>query len=130
MSVDTNMPLLHDVMVVMQVFRDPNGFNHVKSCLFKLGMDPGQLQQVCLVLKTIQELLTKTTTAQALSNMSVTKLPNDLPAENSLVQLLYAYLVQWIGKCYNSACAGLIFGFALFSQLGKLQLPQGWQAKW
>ena len=98
----------------MQVFQNPNGFNYVKSCLIKLGMEVGELQQVFLVLSAIQNLLTGARTAQTLSNIGVTKLPDNLPAEDSLVQLLYAYLVQWIGKYYSQYVTIMLFMCTLF----------------
>lgn len=95
-------------MVIMQVFRNPNGFSYVKSRLIKLGMEVGQLQQVFVVLSAIQDLLAGARTIQTLSNIGVTKLPDNVPSEDSLVQLLYAYLVQWIGKC-SSQYVTMIF---------------------
>ena len=72
----------------------------MESSLVKLGMEPRLVQQVCMVLSVAQDLLLAESTraAQALGNIGVAKLPSELPSENSLVQLLYAYLVQWIGE--------------------------------
>jgi hypothetical protein len=86
-------------MAAMQVFCDPNGFDRVKSCLTKLGMDQGHLEQVSLVLTAIRDLLSGTRSTQALRSIGISKLPSEIPSENSLVHLLYAYLVQWIGEC-------------------------------
>ena len=71
----------------------------MESSLVKLGMEPRLVQQVGIVLSVAHDLLlAETRTAQALGSIGLAKLPSELPSENSLVQLLYAYLVQWIGE--------------------------------
>lgn len=62
------------------------------------------MQQFLHVLSAVQDLLTGKKAAQVLGNIGITRLPNDLPSENSLVQLLYAYLVQWVGECAQVWC--------------------------
>lgn len=81
----------------MQVFHQKDGLKHAGSCLLKLGMEPGLVQQVSCVLSAIQKLLTGSKAAQVLSSVGIAELPSGLLNENCLVQLLYAYLVQWIG---------------------------------
>ena len=72
----------------------------MQSCLTKLAMEPGLVKQVSLVLNIVHDLvIAGKTSAQALGCLGITKLCGNLPTENCLLQLLYAYLVQWIGKC-------------------------------
>ncbi len=70
----------------------------MEDCLDKLGMPQLLVRQLTLVLKTIRDLITGIQAATALSETCRTKVPQNLPDEDSLAQLLYAYLVQWLGE--------------------------------
>ena len=80
------------------MFCQRDGLKLVESCLNKLGMKAELVQEVVLVLGVIHDLLVaKQNAAQALGILGVSKMCGTLPSENSLLQLLYPYLVQWIG---------------------------------
>lgn len=79
-----------------------NGVKYVETCLTKLGMEPWLLRQVCLVLGSIQDLLTGASSSEVLKDVHILQLPNPIPSEEALAQLLYAYLVHWIGKLLAS----------------------------
>ena len=55
-----------------------------------------QLQQVCLVFDIVQALLAGSNVTEVLRDIGVGQFP--VVSGESLAQLLYAYLVQWIGK--------------------------------
>ncbi len=104
-------------MLVVQVFQQRNGSSHVESFLKRLGMDPGLVQQVSTVLGVIYDLLNGTKAAHGLSGIGVAKLSVDL-REDSLGQLLYAYLVQWIGEQVDAQVLCLLC-YVHFSLLGE-----------
>ena len=70
----------------------------MEDILSKLGMQRDLIRQLCLILKNIQDLLMGVQAGTVLGETCRTKLPETLPVENSLAQLLYVYLVQWIGE--------------------------------
>ena len=81
----------------MQVFSKRNGFQYVENCLDRLGMQPQLVRKLILVLKNIEDLLTGVHAATVLSE-TCHSIPQNLPDEDALAQLLYAYLVQWLGE--------------------------------
>lgn len=113
-------------IAVMQVFQQKNGLVYVKSCLAKLGMEPALVQEVNLLLSVIGDLLSGTIAAQALSNIGILKFPDDVPSEQSLVQILYAYLVQWIGKLVGFTVIASFMCVYRFSLLGEFYLSWSW----
>ena len=82
----------------MQVFSKLNGFQYVEECLNRLGMQQWLIRKLILILKNIRDLLTGVSAAAVLSETCCSKVPQNLPNEDSLAQLLYAYLVQWLGE--------------------------------
>lgn len=81
----------------MQVFSKQNGFQYVENCLDRLGMQQSLIRNLIVVLKKIQDLLTGMRAGTVLSEVC-RRPPRDLPSTDSLAQLLYAYVVQWVGK--------------------------------
>lgn len=91
----------------LKVFSQRDGLKLVESCLNKLGMKAELVQEVGLVLGVISDLLVaKQNAAQALGILGVSKMCGTLPSENSLLQLLYPYVVQWIVQWVNASCLG------------------------
>lgn len=82
----------------VQVFYQKDGVKHVETCLTKLGMQSWLVRQVNMVFGCIQDLLTGVDVTQVMRNMTKKDTSDLLPSNSSLAQLLYAYLVQWIGE--------------------------------
>ena len=91
------MGLCDDTML-LQVFSEQNGFQYVEEHASKLGMHQGLVRQLSLVLKNIKDLLAGVQVATVLGETCGSKLPAQLPSGEALAELLYAYLVQWLGK--------------------------------
>lgn len=89
---------MHCYVKLIQVFHNKNGLNHVEMCLVKLGMQSELIHQVSKVLGVTRDLVAGAKAMQVLGDVGVASFPEDLVSDSGLVQLLYAYTIQWIGK--------------------------------
>lgn len=85
-------------LVHTQVFHQQNGIEYVETCLTKLGMEPWLLRQVCSVFGIVRALLSGSSVTEVLREVHVKQLSCPAPSEQTLAELLYSYLVHWIGK--------------------------------
>jgi len=84
-----------------KVLYELNGIKHVEGILNRLGMPQELSKAVGVILVLVNRLLTSGDVAQILGELHINpNLPSLLPSEDGVVQLLYAYLVQWIGMFY------------------------------
>lgn len=114
-------------MLSYQVFHNKNGLNHVEICLAKLGMQPELIQQISKVLGVTSDLVAGARATKVLGDVGIASFPEDLVSDSGLVQLLYAYTIQWIGKNLNMSPI-TIFLHLFISILGEFKLPWSWKS--
>ena len=69
--------------------------------MLKIGMCASGLKEIGMVLSAVAALLSRADVAETLQGLDVTILSHDtLPGAEHMAQLLYAYLVRWLGKGY------------------------------
>ena len=101
----------------------------MEMCLAKLGMQSELIQQVNKVLGVTRDLVAGAKASQVLGDVGVASFPEDLVSNSGLVQLLYAYTVQWIGKKLMLSTIAIFFHLFI-SMLGEFKLPWSWKSKW